>query len=69
MAQQLINPKMNNITGSQVADNGSKITKSKNKNVNSQLVKKIRTESTIISFIVGILASLLASYIYENYMK
>jgi hypothetical protein len=60
---------MNNITGSQVADNGSKIIKSKNKNSNAQLIKKVRTESTIISFIVGILASLLASYIYENYIK
>lgn len=60
---------MNNITGSQVADNGSKITKSKNKNSNSKLIKKIRTESLIISFIVGFIASLLASYIYENFIK
>ena len=60
---------MNNITGSQVADNGSKITKSKNKNSNSKLIKKIRTESLIISFIVGFIASLLDSYIYENFIK
>lgn len=60
---------MNNITGSQVADNGSKIIKSKNKNSNSKLIKKIRTESLIISFIVGFIASLLASYIYENFIK
>lgn len=60
---------MNNVTGSQVADNGSQIIKSKNKNNNEKFIKKVRTESTIISFIVGFLASLLASYIYENYIK
>lgn len=60
---------MNNITGSQVADNGSKISKSKNKNSNSKLIKKVRTESLIISFVVGFIASLLASYFYENFIK
>ncbi|MCC9073698.1 hypothetical protein LNQ49_19135 [Flavobacterium sp. F-65] len=60
---------MDNITNSQIANNGSKISKSKNKNSNSKLIKKVRTESIIISFIVGFIASLLASYIYENFIK
>lgn len=60
---------MNNITGSQVAVNGSKIIKSKNKNSNFKLVKKMRKESMIISFIVGFLSSILASYIYEHFIK
>ena len=57
----------NTIIGSQVADNNSKILKSKNKSNIS--LKKIRQETTIISFIVGFLASILASWVYEHYIK
>jgi hypothetical protein len=56
-----------NIKGSQVADRGSNILNSNNESQIS--IKKIRTEAVIISFIVGFLASLLASYIYEKYIK
>jgi hypothetical protein len=55
------------ITNSQVADRGSSISDSKNQTDIS--VKKIRTETIIISFIVGTLASLLASYVYEHWLK
>lgn len=54
------------IKNSQVADRGSIISDSKN-NTNIK-VKNIRKESAIISFIVGTLASLLASYIYETFL-
>lgn len=57
----------NNIVGSQIANGNSKITKSKNNNKID--IKKMRTESIIISFIVGFLASLIASYIFEAYLK
>jgi hypothetical protein len=55
------------ITNSQVADRGSSITDSKNSTNIS--IKKIRTETVIISFIVGTLASLLASFVYEHWLK
>lgn len=58
---------MKNIKNSQVADNNSTIVDSKNE-VNISL-KKIRTETTIISFIVGFLSSIIASYIYEHFLK
>jgi len=58
---------MNNIKGSQIASNGSKIVKSKNKN--SKLIKKIRKESIFISFIVATLSAIIASYIFEHYLK
>ena len=50
---------MNDIENSQVA--GGNIEKSTNK----VIINKVRKESIIISFIVGFLASLLASYIFE----
>jgi len=56
-----------NIKNSQVADNNSSISNSKNETRIS--IKKIRTETVIISFIVGTLASLLASYVYEHLIK
>jgi hypothetical protein len=55
------------IKNSQVADRNSSITNSKNKTTIS--IKRIRTESVIISFIVGSLASLLASYVYDTWIK
>jgi hypothetical protein len=57
----------NTIVGSQVADNKSKIVKSKNKSNIS--LKKIRQETIIISFMVGFLASIFASWVYEHYLK
>lgn len=60
---------MKEITNSQVANNSSTISNSKNENNPNNILKRIRIESTIISFIVGFLASVLASYIYENYLK
>ena len=55
------------ITHSQVADRGSSITDSENSTNIS--IKKIRSETIIISFIVGTLASLLASFVYEHWLK
>jgi|688.fasta_scaffold152460_3 hypothetical protein len=57
----------NTIIGSQVADNNSTIKKSKNKSDVS--LKKIRQETILISFIVGFLASIFASWVYEHYIK
>ncbi len=56
-----------NVKNSQVADRGSVISNSQN-DVNIS-IKKIRRETIIISFIVGILSSLLASYAYEHWFK
>ncbi len=67
---------MKNYNNSQIADNNSTIKNSNNNNQNSnseinnsRLIKKVRTESAIISFIVGILSSLAASYIFEHFLK
>jgi hypothetical protein len=57
------------IEKSQYADRGSQISNSKNISDNNITIKKIRTETVIISFIVGTLASILASYVYEHFMK
>lgn len=54
-----------NIQGSIVADNGSQI---KNSN-NNYTINKIRKETILISFIVGFIASLIASYVFENFIK
>lgn len=51
------------IENSQVADRGSSISNSTNQSNIS--IRKIRRDSIIISFIVGTLASLLASYVYD----
>jgi len=56
-----------NATGSQVADRGSSIRKSVNESNIS--IKKIRTETVIISFIVGTISSLVASYVFEYWLK
>jgi hypothetical protein len=56
-----------NIQNSQVADRGSSISNSKNETNIS--IKKMRTESAIISFIVGTLSSLVASYVFEHWLK
>jgi len=67
---------MSEIQKSQVATEGGKITNSNNINDNenssmnnSAMIKKIRTESVIISFIVGLLSSIVGSYLYEHFMK
>jgi hypothetical protein len=52
------------ITGSQVAKGKSKI---KNSN-NSYTINKMRKETIIISFIVGVISSLIGSYIYTTYL-
>jgi predicted PurR-regulated permease PerM len=61
------NNKTSIIANSQVANDNSIIQDSNNET--NILIKKIRTESIIISFIVGTLASLLASYVYEHWLK
>jgi len=67
---------MADIKKSQVATGGSSISQSNNNNDNKKssignvdLVKKIRKESAIISFIVGVLASIASSYIYDHFLK
>ena len=67
---------MKDIKNSQVATGGSTISNSnntsqnKNSNItNSELVKKVRKESMIISFIVGVITSLVSSYIFEHFLK
>lgn len=56
-----------NISSSQVADRGSSISNSKNNT--SISVNRLRTESAIISFIVGTLSAIAASYIYDHFLK
>ncbi|WP_291067448.1 MULTISPECIES: hypothetical protein [unclassified Empedobacter] len=67
---------MDKAKNSQVATGGSTISNSnntsQNKNShidNSELIKKVRKESMIISFIVGVLTSLVSSYIFEHFLK
>lgn len=57
----------NKIENSQVADRNSSIQNSENKTTIS--VKKIRTEAAIISFIVSVLSTIVASYVYDHYLK
>ena len=57
----------NKIEKSVVAQGGSTISNVTNNNEKN--IKKIRTESTIIGFIIGILTSIIASYIYERFLK
>lgn len=55
------------IENSQVAEGGSKISNSNNE---IQITtNKIRKEAMIISFIVGFISSLLASYLFEHFLK
>lgn len=54
--------KTQNVNGDGNMVAGGNITKSKNKN---KIFKQIRKETIIISFIVGFLASLFASYIFN----
>ena len=57
----------NKIEGSQFADRGSSITNSKNQQDNS--INKIRKESAIISFIVATISAIVASYVYDHWLK
>ncbi len=52
------------IENSQVAHNNSSIT-----NSNNRTTKKHLKPDNIISFILGIISSITASYIYENFFK
>jgi lysozyme family protein len=52
------------IIGSQVAKGKSEI---KNSN-NSYTINKMRKETIIISFIVGVISSLIGSYIFNTYL-
>lgn len=55
------------IQNSQVAQGKSKISNSKNE---VQITtNRIRKEAIIISFTVGFLSSLLASYLFEHFLK
>ena len=59
---------MENITNSMIA--GGNITGSNNKNkdnhsMNNISINKVRAESAIISFIVGLLSSILGSWIFS----
>lgn len=56
-----------NIRNSQVADRGSSISGSSNENKIE--IKKIRKETIAISFIVGFLSSLLASFAYQYWLN
>ncbi len=55
------------IKNSQVAQNGSTISNSKNQTTIS--LKRIRTESAISGFISGIIAAIIGTYIYEHFIK
>jgi hypothetical protein len=56
-----------NIENSIVADQGSSISNSKN--ITNTNIRKIKTEYSIIGFILGVLASIIASYIYAHFIK
>ncbi|MBB5395271.1 hypothetical protein HDC91_001299 [Mucilaginibacter sp. AK015] len=58
---------INKITNSQVADRQSSISGSQNANQIS--MKRVRSEAAIISLVVGILSSVIATYIYEHFLK
>lgn len=51
-----------NITGSQVAGNNISNSNNNNKNIS---INRIRTESAIISFVIGFLSSVLASLVFH----
>ncbi len=55
------------VKNSIVADRGSIVSNSKNETKIS--INKIRSESAIISFIVGTLSSIIASYVFEHWLK
>jgi hypothetical protein len=56
-----------NIEKSIIADRNSSI---KDSSIGSSVsIKKIRTETVIISFIVGFISSMLASFIFEQWIK
>ena len=57
----------NEITSSQVADGKSKIIKSKNTSKSN--LNKVRKETILISFVVSVLSAILATYIYEKFLK
>jgi len=57
----------NNIKNSQFADRNSQINESSNQNKIS--VNRIRTESAIISFVVGTLSAIAASFVYDHFFK
>lgn len=71
----------NKIQNSQVADNGSRIENSTNqvgekkgkiKNSNNKVdisLKQVRTESALISFVVSVISAVLASYIYDTFIR
>jgi len=65
-----INKMVKKIEKSVVADGGSTITNvtntSDNENIN---LRKIKTEYTIIGFVLGILSELIAMGIYEHFIK
>ena len=57
--------KKNKIENSVVADKGSTIS-----NVNNTVsTKRIKTVSGVVGFILGIITSIIGSYIYENFLK
>lgn len=63
---------MKNINQSQVAGNNLSFSKNEinnNKENNNISINEIRKESAIISFIVGFIASLLASAVFDFFMK
>lgn len=57
----------NETKNSQVADRGSSIINSKNQTTYS--INRIRAESALISFVVGTASAIMASYIYEHFLK
>lgn len=57
----------NKIDKSIVAQGGSTISNATN--ITTKSKKRIQAESTIIGFIIGILTSIISSYIYDNFLK
>lgn len=55
-----------NVIGSQVAGGNISNSKSTNKNIT---INRIRTESAIISFIIGFISSILASVVFHYLTK
>lgn len=67
---------MGKIEKSQVAMGGSTISNSmntgniKNAKINSNVeLKKIKRKNLLIGFVLGILSSIVSSYIYDHYIK
>lgn len=57
----------NKIDNSIVAQGGSSISNAQN--INQKHINRIKRESILIGFIVGVFSSVIANYIYEHFIK